>query len=76
MNGFNPNVKVDMYGESQIVMPEIDERIATPMEVKLGLLSDTERQELLQDALAQYSDLESLIHAITSMDESQQDRLF
>ena len=81
MNGFNPNVKVSMYGESQPVFDnnKATERLATPaeqQEAKLLALSETERQELLQDALERYSDLESLIHAITAMETQQQDTLF
>lgn len=73
MNGFNPDVKVGLYGEAQFIDRE-QEKPTT--EQKLANLSESERQELLQDALAQYSDLESLIHAITAMETQQQDTLF
>ena len=81
MNGFNPNFEVSMYGESQPVFDneEAIERLATPaeqQEAKLLALSETERQELLADALERYSDLESLIHAITRLETTQQETLF
>lgn len=79
MNGFNPDIKVSVYGDSQPVFRESDERLATPeeqQEAKLLALSETERQELLQDALERYSDLESLIHAITRLETTQQETLF
>ena len=73
MNGFNPDVKVGLYGEAELIDRE-QEKPTT--EQKLANLSESERQELLQDALAQYSDLESLIHAITALDETSQPTLF
>lgn len=81
MSGFNPNFKVSMYGESQPVFDndEATERLATlaeQQEAKLLALSETERQELLADALERYSDLESLIHAITRLETTRQETLF
>lgn len=79
MEGFNPHVKVSVEGEAQPVFPKQEERLASPserMEAKLSALSETERAELLQDALEQYSDLEALIHAITRMEGETQQTLF
>ena len=79
MEGFNPHVKVSAEGETRLAFPEQEERLASPseqMEAKLLALSETERAELLQDALEQYSDLETLIHAITRMEGETQPTLF
>lgn len=81
MSGFNPNFKVSMYGDSEPVFDndEATERLATlaeQQEAKLLALSETERQELLADALERYSDLESLIHAITRLETTRQETLF
>ena len=79
MEGFNPRVKVSAEGETRLSFPEQEERVASPseqIEAKLLALSETERQELLHDALERYSDLESLIHAITRMESETQPTLF
>lgn len=79
MEGFNPDVKPSADGEAQVSFSEYDEqqeRLVTPQEEKLLALSEAERQELLQDALESYSDLESLIHAITRMESDEQRTLF
>ena len=57
--------------------PQGNETLKQPtMQEKLDSLSQQERAELLQDALEQYSDLESLIHAITAMETTRQETLF
>lgn len=73
MNGFNPDIKVSVDGEAQVVSPEAKE---PTIKSKIEGLSDTERAELLQDALEKYNELEQLIHAITSTQPELQDTLF
>lgn len=75
MEGFNPYIKVSAEGDAQLISPE-KEQVDTTLEAKLRSLSETERAELLQDALEQYSDLESLIHAINRLEPEPQDTLF
>ena len=76
MEGFNPRIKVSAEGEAQPVLDERNEQLETTMEAELLALSETERAELLHDALERYSDLESLIHAITRLETTQQETLF
>lgn len=50
---------------------ETQERLASPLEQKIINLSPEERQELLQDALDKYNELEQLIHTITGLENGQ-----
>lgn len=75
MNGFNPNVRVGANGEAEMVDRDVEAQEPTTEE-RILALNPAEREQLLQDALYAYSDLESLIHAITRLETPEQGRLF
>lgn len=77
MNGFNPEIKASADGEAQPRNLEVEERLATPLEARILLLSEAERDELYLDALDKMNEAEDILHTINRIrTNSTQDQLF
>lgn len=77
MEGFNPHVKPNAYGEAEFRNPANEETREFTVTERIRLLSPEDRADLLQDALERYNEMEAIIHAITSLEEKEsQDVLF
>lgn len=77
MKGFNPEIKASADGEAQPRNFEVEERLATPLEIRLLELSQEERDQLYLDALDKLNEAEDVLHAINRINTAaQQDTLF
>lgn len=65
--------KVSLSGEVERIHLERLERLATPLEVKLLMLTPQERLELLNDAIEKHEDLEILIETIHRIEQDDLD---
>lgn len=63
--------KVSLSGEVERIRLEKLERLATPLEVKLLMLTHEERVELLHDAIMKREDLIVLIETINRIEDEE-----